>query len=66
MLVICGGCQKVLNINDSLAGKLGRCPACEQIIKIPREIVTPEQGGLDVHARSDGGDAEASDSTDRP
>ena len=53
MLVICGGCQRILNIADSLAGKLGRCPNCKQIIKIPREIVTPEQGGLDVHTPRD-------------
>ncbi len=36
MLTICGGCRKKLTIQDNLAGQLGRCPACNAVIKIPK------------------------------
>ncbi len=35
MLIICGGCRKKLNVEDTLAGELGRCPSCNSVIKIP-------------------------------
>jgi len=35
MITICGGCRKKLKIEDALAGQLGRCPACNAVIKIP-------------------------------
>jgi hypothetical protein len=35
MLIVCGGCRKKLNVENNLSGQLGRCPACNSVIKIP-------------------------------
>ena len=39
----CPSCSAVLQVNDSLAGKKGRCPKCQQIITVPTESA-PEGG----------------------
>ncbi len=37
MIVRCSHCNKVLKIRDNLAGKRGRCPACQQVFTIPNQ-----------------------------
>ena len=36
MTIQCPYCGKTLNVKPESAGKKGRCPACQQIIEIPR------------------------------
>lgn len=35
MMTRCGHCQVVLQVDDKLAGELGRCPACQNPIRLP-------------------------------
>jgi DNA-directed RNA polymerase subunit M/transcription elongation factor TFIIS len=36
-------CGKTLNVKDELAGKAVKCPACQQIIKVPSSGAAPKQ-----------------------
>ncbi len=36
MLIRCGGCNRKLQVEDKLAGQFGACPACKNVIKMPR------------------------------
>ena len=75
MLITCGGCRKRLNVEDTLAGELGRCPSCNSVIKIPPAyaasvgpdepppvaVVTPDPE-FELQSQASGGQADA----DRP
>jgi hypothetical protein len=50
ILVICPGCKKQFQVSEKHAGKSGRCPECNAVIKIPKKeeqvvVHTPEQFG---------------------
>lgn len=58
---LCDACGKKLNIKEELAGKKGRCPKCNAVIKIPAES-TLESGSKKAEADSAG--TQASGRTD--
>ncbi len=39
--VTCPGCDKKLTVNDSYAGKVGKCPGCNAKIQHPRRAAAP-------------------------
>jgi uncharacterized protein (DUF983 family) len=38
----CAGCDKVMNVADEHAGKKAKCPACGEVVVIPRKSILPE------------------------
>ncbi len=49
--VRCGGCDKSLNVPDSMRGKTVKCPACSEKIKVPGGADTAEKAVVSKAAR---------------
>ena len=41
--LICPGCEKVLKVNEALAGKTVACPACKSPFQVPAAESAPEE-----------------------
>ena len=59
LLVVCGSCGERLTVQQKLAGKMARCPACGKQIRVPavaedREPIEPTELMTDVGAESPG------------